>query len=106
MKRVEAAKRAYFEVGGFWTKAGIPMRWRRCMFGCRVVNAALSGVECFLVSSGQLHKLEMAVAALARKALRGNAAWEEEGGTRCLSSEEVLRVWNVPPSRWSCVFAG
>ena len=51
--RVAAAKRAFFELGSCWSKPGIPMRWRRCVLLCRVVNAALSGVECCCRARGR-----------------------------------------------------
>eukprot|EP00959_Pyramimonas_sp_CCMP1952_P105447 2204403-Pyramimonas_sp.AAC.1 len=52
----------------------IPYRWKRCVLLCHVVNSALSAVECFIPSSGQQRKLELAVAGLCRRAMRGKAS--------------------------------
>eukprot|EP00959_Pyramimonas_sp_CCMP1952_P043169 903105-Pyramimonas_sp.AAC.1 len=53
-RRIQAAKTAYFRMGRFWQLPNIPFRWKRCVLLCHVVNSALSAVECFIPSAGQL----------------------------------------------------
>eukprot|EP00959_Pyramimonas_sp_CCMP1952_P287689 6016420-Pyramimonas_sp.AAC.1 len=48
-------------------------------------------------SSGQLRKLELAVAGLCRRAMRGNASWEDAHHVRSLSSQQVLEYWKFIP---------
>eukprot|EP00959_Pyramimonas_sp_CCMP1952_P386904 8108637-Pyramimonas_sp.AAC.1 len=48
-------------------------------------------------SGGQLCKLELAVAGLCRRAMRGQASWQDARHVRCLSSQQVLDYWNARP---------
>eukprot|EP00959_Pyramimonas_sp_CCMP1952_P359056 7518274-Pyramimonas_sp.AAC.1 len=91
-------KAAFYRLGSFWFKRGIPVRWKRCILLCHIVNAALSGVEAFVPTEVQLNTLQLALAALARKVMRGEVSWEDQGGRiRSLSSMEVLRWWRIAP---------
>eukprot|EP00959_Pyramimonas_sp_CCMP1952_P408861 8568312-Pyramimonas_sp.AAC.1 len=50
LRRIQAAKKSYFSLGRFWTKKGVPMKWKRCALQCRVVGALVSAAETFLPS--------------------------------------------------------
>eukprot|EP00959_Pyramimonas_sp_CCMP1952_P258118 5394749-Pyramimonas_sp.AAC.1 len=84
-------------MGRFWQAPNIPYKWKRCVLLCHVVNSALSAVECFIPSTGQLRKLELAVAGLCRRAMRGKASWEDAHHVRSLSSQQVLEYWKIIP---------
>eukprot|EP00959_Pyramimonas_sp_CCMP1952_P240338 5022537-Pyramimonas_sp.AAC.1 len=89
---------SFYRLGNFWFQKGAPLRWKRCVLLCNIVNTALSGLEAFLPSPKQLMTLQYAVAALARKAMRGEASWEDmEGRRRSLSSLAVLDWWRIVP---------
>eukprot|EP00959_Pyramimonas_sp_CCMP1952_P000849 16928-Pyramimonas_sp.AAC.1 len=81
-RRIAAMKSSFYRLGRFWFQKGVPVRWKRCVMLCHIVNTALSGVEPFLPSPQQIRTLEFAIAALARKAMRGEASWEDAFGRR------------------------
>eukprot|EP00959_Pyramimonas_sp_CCMP1952_P223769 4678715-Pyramimonas_sp.AAC.1 len=91
-------KVAFFRLGRSWYQKGVPHRWERCIFLCHVLNTGLSGVEAFVLTASQLRTLELAVAGLARRAMRGEATWEDEDGQiRSMTTEEVMRWWRLVP---------
>eukprot|EP00974_Lingulodinium_polyedra_P051611 4965676-Lingulodinium_polyedra.AAC.1 len=96
--RLEAMRKAYYSVAGLWRRGCAPWRWKRCVLICRVVGAALSCIEAFTPSPAQYRRIDLAVAALGRKAMRGKACTEQEGRTRSLSTEGVLEYWKIAPA--------
>jgi len=97
--RLAAIRTAYFQVGSFWTEKGIPFKWKRSMFIAKVQQAALVNVEAFLPSRRDYAKLDSAVAAVGRLAMRGKASTKDENGkvTSSLGTSEVLKHWGLAP---------
>eukprot|EP00959_Pyramimonas_sp_CCMP1952_P399974 8380224-Pyramimonas_sp.AAC.1 len=54
--REKALRRAWYSLGGIWSVPGIPHRLRRCVFISKIYNTALSGLEGFLPSEGEVAK--------------------------------------------------
>ena len=90
------------EVGTLWTQKGIPWKFKRIVFICRMQNAVLSGVESFCLSDNDYMDIDKAISAVGRLALMGKACeWEGDQITKKMTNDEVLHAWQVSTSRTS-----
>ena len=97
----KAVRQAFQQVGTFWTELGIPWKWKRSMFICRVQNAGLSGIETFLPTDRDYRMLDCTIASVGRLALRGKACDKEQDEMRykAMTTGQVLRKWGVATCR-------
>ncbi len=60
-------------------------------------NAALSGLEAFVISEAYCARLDSVIAQVARRRLRGKAVTRDEAGciVSGLSNLDVLRYWRI-----------
>lgn len=71
--RMACTNKAFCSVGRLWTTPMIPYKWKRASFICHVVNTSLSGIESFVPSTANNHKLDGILAKFGRLAMRGKA---------------------------------
>ena len=68
-----ATKAALREVGTLWTEKGIPWRFKRAVFVCKLQNTALSGAEAYVLTPADHVALDKDIVYLGRVALAGKA---------------------------------
>ena len=95
LARKQAVRKAFYSMTGFWGASGVPGRWRRAMFMCKVLNAALANIEAFLPSDSEYHQLTLLVSSLGRVGMRGKAHSVQDDKHRALGWRQVLRFWQV-----------
>ena len=93
--RVEETKKAFLVVGSLWSEPGIPWKFRRMMFICKVQNTALSGMIAYAVSATDCLALDAAIASVGRLFLRGRACKQtgegDEKKYKAMTTRQVLK---------------
>lgn len=74
------ARSSIMAMVAFWFAGGAPWRFRRLVFVGRVVKAALSGLEAYVLSEQEFGLIDKVVAKLGRLALRGAACDKDADG--------------------------
>ena len=98
--RRRAAEVGFYSMGKFWTRNS--GRAAHVVFSAMVRNAALSGLECLVLTDSEYRQLDATICKFSRKVLRGDACRKTQSATgkvfHAISDTDVYKLMRLVPS--------
>ena len=98
--RRRAAEVGFYSMGKFWSRNS--GRAALVVFSAMVRNAALSGLECLVLTDSEYRQLDATICKFSRKVLRGDACRKTQSATgkvfHAISDTDVYKLMRLVPS--------